>query len=87
MDNQRDKIVHTAHGAVQQCIFISDVANFTTIYPPIEEIQRFTDFTLEIRNEISKNEQESLRLSELRDTLLPKLMSGELKVNDIEKNI
>jgi len=27
--------------------------------------------------------QESRRLAELRDTLLPKLMSGELKVNEI----
>ena len=34
---------------------------------------------------IYKNEQESRRLAELRDTLLPKLMSGELKVNEIEK--
>ena len=31
-------------------------------------------------------EDESRRLAELRDTLLPKLMSGELKVNEIEKD-
>jgi type I restriction enzyme S subunit len=30
------------------------------------------------------NELESRRLAEIRDTLLPKLMSGELKVNEIE---
>ena len=30
---------------------------------------------------IASIEQESRRLAELRDTLLPKLMSGELKVN------
>lgn len=30
-------------------------------------------------------EDESRRLAELRDTLLPKLMSGELKVNEIDK--
>jgi type I restriction enzyme S subunit len=28
-------------------------------------------------------EDESRRLSSLRDTLLPRLMSGELKINDI----
>ena len=33
---------------------------------------------------IYNNETESRRLAELRDTLLPKLMSGELKVNEIE---
>ena len=32
---------------------------------------------------IESNNQEFLRLAELRDTLLPKLMSGELKVNEI----
>lgn len=31
----------------------------------------------------SKNQNEISYLIELRDTLLPKLMSGELKTNDI----
>ncbi len=36
-------------------------------------------------NKFTENsyEQVSRRLATLRDTLLPKLMSGELKVNDI----
>ena len=37
-----------------------------------------------IHLQIIQNELESRRLAEIRDTLLPKLMSGELKVNDIE---
>ena len=32
---------------------------------------------------VYRNEQESRRLAQLRDTLLPRLMSGELKVNEI----
>jgi type I restriction enzyme, S subunit len=32
-------------------------------------------------------EQESLKLAELRDTLLPKLMSGEIRVRDAEKAV
>jgi len=32
---------------------------------------------------IYKNEQETRRLAELRDTLLPKLMSGKIKVNEL----
>ncbi len=35
-------------------------------------------------NKIEANSKESRRLATLRDTLLPKLMSGELNVNDIE---
>ncbi len=37
-----------------------------------------------IYNLIYCNEDESRRLAQLRDTLLPRLMSGELKVNEIE---
>ena len=33
---------------------------------------------------VFSNEEESRRLAELRDSLLPRLMSGELKVNDVE---
>jgi len=33
---------------------------------------------------IKKTEQESRRFAQLRDTLLPRLMSGELKVNEVE---
>ena len=35
-------------------------------------------------DQILRNEQESIRLTILRDTLLPKLMSGELKINAAE---
>jgi type I restriction enzyme S subunit len=34
--------------------------------------------------QIENNAKESRRLAQLRDTLLPRLMSGELKVNEIE---
>ena len=35
-------------------------------------------------DKILRIEQESIRLTILRDTLLPKLMSGELKINATE---
>ncbi len=82
MKAQKDEIIHSAHGAVQQCLFISDVANFKTIVPLREVMQHFTNIAVELHEKISKNNQESRRLAELRDTLLPKLMSGELNVFD-----
>ena len=33
---------------------------------------------------IRSNEEESLRLAELRDALLPKLMSGEIDVSKVD---
>ena len=49
------------------------------------DVKEITDNLENIYSLIYKNEDESRRLAELRDTLLPKLMSGELKVNEIEK--
>lgn len=47
----------------------------------------FDDFENVLKPILSEQEileDESHRLATLRDTLLPKLMSGELKVNDIQ---
>ena len=83
--NQKEKIIHSAHGAVQQCLFISDIANFITIIPPIEEINKFTNVVKVLVDNKTCFEKENIRLSTLRDTLLPKLMSGEIKVNDVNE--
>lgn len=80
MKVQKDNIIHSAHGAVQQCLFISDIANFKTICPPYNIIQHFTNIVFDLHDMISKNREESRRLAELRDTLLPRLMSGELLI-------
>jgi type I restriction enzyme S subunit len=37
-----------------------------------------------IFEKIKKNQQEITHLTNLRDTLLPKLMSGEIDVNEVE---
>jgi type I restriction enzyme S subunit len=55
------------------------------IVPPTEIIKSFSNNTRPLFEQIRCLQQESRRLAELRDTLLPKLMSGELKVNEIEK--
>ena len=46
-------------------------------------VKELSDNLENIYSLIFKNEQESRRLATLRDTLLPKLMSGELKVNEV----
>ena len=47
-------------------------------------VEKYSDFAYNVMKQIQQNNQESRRLAELRDTLLPKLMSGELKVNEVE---
>ena len=48
------------------------------------DVKEITNNLENIYSLIYKNEQESRRLAELRDTLLPKLMSGELKVTNMD---
>lgn len=47
------------------------------------DVKEISDKLETIYSMIYTNEQESRRLASLRDTLLPRLMSGELKVNEV----
>ena len=53
------------------------------LIPNAEVIERFNENTRSLFEQIRTIQQESRRLAELRDTLLPKLMSGELKVENV----
>ncbi len=48
------------------------------VIPPLKEIERFQELIDTIHLQIQTRGTESSRLSHLRDTLLPKLMSGEI---------
>lgn len=53
------------------------------LMPNNECLHNFKKLVGPIIDGIKKNEEEILRLTELRDNLLPKLMSGEFKINDL----
>ncbi len=59
--------------------------SLSIIIPDGETLGKFDSLTSRLDMEIKNLNKESRRLAELRDTLLPRLMSGELKVNDIEQ--
>lgn len=54
------------------------------IIPPKEKVLAFDDYCQTVFDCIFANGKESEQLSQLRDTILPKLMSGELDVSDID---
>ena len=54
------------------------------LMPDKEILKAFSSLAKPYFDQILRNEQESIRLTILRDTLLPKLMSGELKINATE---
>lgn len=57
------------------------------VIPPEEKIILFQEIIDNIHHKMQANGNECDKLAQLRDLLLPKLMSGELKVNDVEKNL
>lgn len=80
---RRAELINAAHGAVQQCLFISDIAGFPIGIPQPDDLRDFDTTVVPMFNIISVNEAENHRLAEMRDALLPKLMSGELDVSNI----
>ena len=82
--SQKAELINAAHGAVQQCLFISDIAGFPIGIPAPEDLQTFDEIVAPMFDTISANEAESMRLAALRDTLLPRLMSGELDVSELD---
>ena len=59
------------------------IGNYKIVVPPKTILEPIANYFRGIMAVIRKNGFESRRLASLRDTLLPKLMSGELRVNDV----
>jgi len=80
-----DEIINRGQGSAQPNISGGDIETLKVVIAPDVVISNFNVMLYPSFKKMISNQQESRRLSELRDTLLPKLMSGELKVNEIEK--
>lgn len=71
---------HAQTGAVQPHVKPSDIHDFELVIPDEESIYDFQDKVKPFFDRIASLQKENSRLSSLRDTLLPRLMSGELEV-------
>lgn len=61
-----------------------DFDAFEILLPSEDVLNQFDEITTPMVEQIVNNRLENKRLSNLRDALLPKLMSGELDVSDID---
>ncbi len=59
-------------------------SNIEVILPNVDILEDFDKITCNIFEEILHNQQENTHLAQLRDTLLPKLMSGEIDVSNVD---
>ena len=70
-------------GSALPRIVLKDFKKFRFVIAPIEVQSQIIDAIRSIYSQIYIKDLETRRLADLRDTLLPRLMSGELKVNDM----
>ena len=68
----------------------TQIKSFAFSRPPFNDealLRRFEDMLEPILEKHDRNEGESQRLSTIRDTLLPKLLSGEIRVSEAEQTV
>ncbi len=80
-----DVILGNANGSTFQEISKSNFRPIPVIVPPEPILNAFRERADPLYRHIVENERESRTLAQLRDTLLPKLISGELRIADAEK--
>ena len=79
--SRRPKLLrHSQTGAAQPHVKPADIHRFQVVIPTKDVINEFQQIVKPLFDRIGMNKQENDRLASLRDTLLPRLMSGELKV-------
>ena len=73
------------HGGAYPAVKPSAVSDTEVVLPKFELLEAFAETVSEMRNRIEHNKTESRTLAQTRDLLLPKLMSGALRVGAAEK--
>ena len=83
-DSFKNELIHLARGTAQLNLSPVETADKLTIIPPDTILEDFAKVGQDIFKQYVSTKMENIRLCEMRDSLLPKLMSGELKINEID---
>jgi type I restriction enzyme S subunit len=65
----------------------SDLAKFEIVIPSKQVSEEFSKFASSMAEKIKLNIRENEKLAEIRDSLLPRLVSGKIRVGEIENKI
>lgn len=82
----QDNVVEKLHSIAEQSVSTypsinaSDIENIELIIPPIEVVDKFAAIIMNNYQESEIIHNENTTLAQTRDTLLPKLMSGEIEL-------
>ncbi len=81
---QKQLEIFNGEGTVFGAINKDSLNSLPITIPSLTDIAQFEHIVSSLDNIIRNNFLENTRLAELRDTLLPKLMSGEINVDDVK---
>lgn len=84
LKKRQKEIFDAQTGSAQPHIYPQNIASMSVSNLDIEKVHSYTSIVTPIFEIIGHHKEENTRLASLRDTLLPKLMSGELDVSDID---
>ena len=82
-----ERLAHLADGAAYPAVRPEVVAATQVVKSDAKVMQSFSGVASSMLSKVAANEAETGTLSALRDTLLPKLISGEVLVKDAERFI
>ncbi|PTX14863.1 type I restriction enzyme, S subunit [Halanaerobium congolense] len=77
LNSNRDQFIT---GSAQPQITITNISKMKMLVPDQKTLDKFTKIIKKLNNKININKRENQTLKKLRDSLLPKLMSGEIRV-------
>lgn len=86
LKSNKDRIIGMANGSTFLEVSRRAFRDMAVFVPPLEVIKEFDRIIKPLISNIYENELENETLSSLRDALLPKLMSGEIRV-PLEENV
>lgn len=82
-DKNIEELARIADGGAYPAIKPDDICTLPLIIPSINIIEKFDELTSNFREMMNNSLIQNEYLTNLRDTLLPKLISGELSLDDL----
>jgi type I restriction enzyme, S subunit len=76
---------HTIHGATVNRIALKHFPSYPVLNPPAELKAAFSDVVAPLWARIHENQASAQTLASIRDTLLPRLISGQLRLPEAEE--
>ncbi|MDT7522059.1 restriction endonuclease subunit S [Rhodoferax sp. TBRC 17198] len=76
-----------SHGSAQANVSGADLMKFPVTVPSADILEKYNDLTHQFIASILNNHSVATSLTSLRDTLLPRLISGQLRIADAEAEL